>query len=157
MKKNEIKYVFVPLIFISLIFSCNEKNVQNDKIEASRTIIAQIIIDLISEESTTSPFNIERYKELAAKSNRTIEEKSEFQEMNKILVQELGPDFFVNQIKEATKGLSRTETLAVEAKILTDYFDEKTGRKIKDFLNIGRLKPAVEDMDSTLKDQQEKR
>lgn len=156
MKINRIKYIFVPLIFISLIFSCNEKNVQNDKIEASRTIIGRIIL-LFLEESTTSPFNIERYKELKAKSNRTIEEQSEFKEMNKIIVQELGPEIFVNAINEATKGLSMTETVVVETKILNDYFDEITGRKIKGFLNIGRLKPAVEDIDTTLKDQQEKR
>jgi len=150
MKKNRIKYTFVSLIFISLIFSCDEKNIQNDKIEPNRTLIAQIIIDLISEKGSNSSFNIERYKELKEKSNRTIEEKSEFQEMNKILVQEFGPEIFVNAIKESTKGLSRTETLAVEAKILNDYFDEITGTKIKSFLNIGRLKPAIENLDTTL-------
>jgi AraC-like DNA-binding protein len=62
----------------------------------------------------------------------------------------LGPEIFVKAIKESTKGLSRTETLAVEAKILNDYFDEITGTKIKSFLNIGRLKPAIENLDTTL-------
>jgi hypothetical protein len=157
MKKNRIKNLLVFFVFVSFAFSCGEKNVQKDKFTASRLLPAQIIIDFIIGEKSKSLINNERYKELTAKTNLTGEEKSEFQEMNKILVQKLGPEIFINAIKEVTKGLPRLETIALESVIVQDYFDDATGSKIKSSLNIGRLKPAVDDMDTTLKDHQRKK
>jgi hypothetical protein len=91
--------------------------------------------------------NVEGYRKLLTKGVLTSEEKKILHTVNKNIVKEMGAEIFIVAIKDVTKGLGRLESIALENKILDEFFDEVTSDTIKSSLNIGRLKPDTPNLD----------
>lgn len=97
-----------------------------------------------TKAGTKGVLNAEGYKNLLTKGVLNSEEKQVLHTVNKNIVREMGVDIFVTAIRDVTKGLGRLESIALENKIVNEFFDEATGNTIKSSLNIGKLKPENE-------------
>lgn len=96
-----------------------------------------------SKTGVKSVLNVQAYKNLLTKGALNAEEKDLLHTINKNIVREVGVDVFVSSIKVVTKDMGTLEAIALENKILKDFFDEATGNTIKSSLNIGGLKPEA--------------
>jgi hypothetical protein len=113
-------------------------------VKSGEKILPKEIGTFTTKAGTKAVLNVATYRSLLTKTTLSVEEKEILSTINKNIIREMGEDIFVNAIKEATKGLSRTETLAVEARLITNLFDDTTGASIKKSLDAGRVKPQPE-------------
>lgn len=110
-------------------------------VKSGEKLLPKEIGTFTTKAGTKAVLNVATYRSLLTKTTLSVEEKELLSIVNKNIIREMGEDIFVNAIKEATKGLSRTETLAVEARLITNLFDDTTGASIKKSLDAGRVKP----------------
>lgn len=113
----------------------------NAIVKSGEKILPKEIGTFTTKAGTKAVLNVTTYRSLLTKTTLSVEEKELLSTVNKNIIREMGEDIFVNAIKEATKGLSRTETLAVEARLIVNLFDDTTGASIKKSLDAGRVKP----------------
>jgi hypothetical protein len=93
---------------------------------------------------TKGVLSADGYRSLLTKSVLSAEEKKTLHSINKNIVREIGIDVFVTAIKDVTKNMGRLEAVALENKIINEFFDATTGNTLKSSLNIGSLKPEIE-------------
>lgn len=113
----------------------------NAIVKSGEKLLPKEIGTFTTKAGTKAVLNVTTYRSLLTKTTLSVEEKELLSTVNKNIIREMGEDIFVNAIKEATKGLSRTETLAVEARLIVNLFDDTTGASIKKSLDAGRVKP----------------
>lgn len=96
-----------------------------------------------TKNGVKSVLNVDAYKNLLTKSVLSTEEKDVLHTINKNIVREFGVDIFVDAIKAVTKNMGTLEAIALENKILKEFFDTSTANTLKSSLNIGQLKPET--------------
>lgn len=96
-----------------------------------------------TKNGVKSVLNVDAYKNLLTKSVLSGEERDVLHTINKNIVRELGTDIFVDAIKAVTKNMGTLEAIALENKILKEFFDTSTANTLKSSLNIGKLKPET--------------
>lgn len=116
----------------------------NAIVKSGEKLLPKEIGTFTTKAGTKAVLNVVTYKNLLSKTVLNIEEKQILHAVNKNIIREMGEDVFVNAIKEATKGLSRTETVAVETRLIGNLFDDTTGASIKKSLDARRVKPQPE-------------
>ena len=79
----------------------------------------------------------ESYTYLMTKGVLTNEERLIIRQINRNIINKVGEDIFVVAIKEATRGLDRFGTKAVENRILNNYFDGESIARIENKLRPG--------------------
>ena len=84
-----------------------------------------------TKTGTKAVLNVSAYKNLLTKSVLNADEKKLLHTINKNIVKDMGGEFFVTAIKDVTKGLGRLESIALESKILNEFFDATTSEVIK--------------------------
>ncbi len=131
--KNGLIYLYVK----TKMMYYTDKNLSTEApIDNTQTKIGTFT----TKTGTKSVLNAEGYRNLLIKGVLTSEEKKIFHIVNKNIVKEMGAEIFIVAIKDVTKGLGRLESIALESKILDEFFDKVTSDTIKSSLNIGRLK-----------------
>jgi len=80
-------------------------------VKSGEKILPKEIGTFTTKAGTKAVLNVATYRSLLTKTTLSVEEKEILSTINKNIIREMGEDIFVNAIKEATKGLSRTETL----------------------------------------------
>lgn len=113
----------------------------NAIVKSGEKMLPKEIGTFTTKAGTKAVLNVVTYRNLLSKTVLNLEEKQLLHTINKNIITEMGEDIFVNAIKQATKGLSRTETVAVETRLIGNLFDDTTGASIKKSIDSGRVKP----------------
>ena len=112
-------------------------------VKAGEKTLPKEIGSFTSKTGVKSVLNVQAYKNLLTKDVLNVEEKDLLHTINKNIVREYGAEFFTKSIKEVTKNMGSLEAVALENKILKNFFDEATSNSIKSSLNIGAIKPEA--------------
>ena len=82
------------------------------------------------------------YRTLLLKTTLTAEEKYILQQVNSKIVSKFGPKVFTDAIEKSLQGLTRAESVAIENRMLDDYFDNNVRKIIANDLKIGKIHMA---------------
>ena len=110
-------------LLISKLVKTGEKNLPKE------------IASYTTENGVKGVYKVDYFKALLTKGELSVEERRILQSINKNIVEKVGSDVFTTAIKEATSGLDNLTALALEEKILKDYFDDNTRVIIEKRLN----------------------
>ena len=110
-------------LLISKLVKTGEKNLPKE------------IASYTTENGVKGVYKVDYVKALLTKGELSVEERRILQSINKNIVEKVGSDVFTTAIKEATQGLDNLTALALEEKILKDYFDNNTRVIIEKRLN----------------------